>query len=200
MIYFQTKPDVVFEAILQEALVSEMTEVRMVADDAAIDSWEGLYPETSTFCGPYKAVRLMAQLLAAIRDASVYQLTDIHWLLLYECLRNFCATHNDLVEDDPQALRPIGTFQIGFLDGTAIVDIYFWDTDFLLRPIRGDWKNIECDVLREENIEVQTQDLSVDSIEDDVPLLEMVDEVAWIVPEPSAFFRAGSTQYPDTRG
>jgi hypothetical protein len=199
VIYFQTKPDVVFEAILHEALLSEMTEVKMVADDAAIDSWEGLYPETSSLCGPYKAIRLMAQLLAAIRDTSVYQLADIHWLLLYECLQNFCATHNDLMEDDPHTLRSIGTFRIGFVDGAAIIDIYFWDTEFLLRPIRGDWQNIECDVLRGENIDVQSQDLSLDSIDDDVPMLEMVDEVAWIVPEPSAFFRTGSIQYPDTR-
>ena len=53
MIYFQTKPDAAFESILQEALLSEMTEVKMLADDGAIDSWEGLYPQTSAAFGPY---------------------------------------------------------------------------------------------------------------------------------------------------
>ena len=47
MIYFQTKPDAVFEAILKEAFTSEASEIQLLSDDGAIDSWEGLYPETS---------------------------------------------------------------------------------------------------------------------------------------------------------
>ena len=48
MIYFQTKPDAVFEAILKEAFTSEASEIQLLSDDGAIDSWEGLYPETFT--------------------------------------------------------------------------------------------------------------------------------------------------------
>ncbi len=199
MIYFQTKPDAVFETILQEALLSEIIEVRMLADDGAIDSWEGLYPETSSTCGPYTAVRLMEQLFAATRDASVYRLTDIHWLVLYECLQNFCTTHNDLVDEDPQALRSIGAFRIGRLDGEAIVAIYFWDTDFLLRPLSP---NLD-DVTQEEFDEGLIGEASLESREcsdgDALPLLEIVEDVAWMIPEPSAFFRTGSTEYPDAR-
>ncbi len=198
MIYFRTKPDAVFEAILQEALLSEMAEVKMLADGGAIDSWEGLYPYTSSGCSPYAAIRMMAQLLAATRDASVYQLTDLHWLLLYECLQNFCAIHNELVEDDPQALRTIGTFRIGQVDEEAIVTIYFWDTDFLLRSLSDDddpFVNDECNDASQPG---RAQDLLDDSGEADIPLLEIVDEVAWIVPDPAAFFRTGSIEYPDT--
>ncbi len=199
VIYFQTKPDAVFEAILEEALLSEMTEVKMLADDGAIDSWEGLYPESSSAFGPYTAIRLMAQLLAATRDASVYHLTDVPWLVLYECLQNFCATHNDLVEDDPQGSRAIGAFRIGRVDGEAIVTIYFWDTDFLLRPMPNDRDTLEHDEFVEEPVDEGAQESSEDSVGNAVLPLEIVEEVAWIVPQAGAFFRTGSIEYPDTR-
>lgn len=197
MIYFQTKPDAAFEAILQEALLSEMTEVKLLADDGAIDSWEGLYPETSSVFGPYTAIRVMAQLLAATRDASVHRLSDLHWLVLYECLQNFCASHNELIEEDPHTLRAIGTFRIGEVSGEALVDIYFWDTDFLLKPGSFDLNNLEDEQKGEDLVYETIQDATVNMEDDDIPMLEMVEEVDWIVPEPSAFFRTGSTQYPD---
>ncbi len=199
VIYFQTKPDAVFEAILEEALLSEMTEVKILADDGAIDSWEGLYPESSSAFGPYTAIRLMAQLLAATRDASVYHLLDVHWSVLYECLQNFCATHNDLVEDDPQGSRAIGAFRIGRVDGEAIVTIYFWDTDFLLRPMSIDRLTLEHDEFDEEPVDGGTQESSEDPVGDAVSPLEMVEDVDWIVPEAGAFFRTGSIEYPDTK-
>jgi len=199
MIYFRTKPDAVFEAILEEALLSEMTEVKMLADDGAIDSWEGLYPESSSAFGPYTAIRLLAQLLAATRDSSVYHLTDVPWLVLYECLQNFCTTHNDLVEDDPQGSRAIGAFRIGRMDGEAIVTIYFWDTDFLLRPMSIDRLTLEHDEFDEEPVDEGTQESSEDSVGDAVSPLEMVEDVDWIVPEAGAFFRTGSIEYPDTK-
>ena len=199
VIYFQTKPDAVFEVILEEALLSEMTEVKMLGDDGAIDSWEGLYPESSSAFGPYTAIRLMAQLLAATRDASVYHLLVVHWSVLYECLQNFCATHNDLVEDDPQGSRAIGAFRIGRVDGEAIVTIYFWDTDFLLRPMSIDRLTLEHDEFDEGPVDEGTQESSEDSVGDAVSPLEMVEDVDWIVPEAGAFFRTGSIEYPDTK-
>ena len=198
MIYFQTKPDAAFEAILQEALLSEMTEVKMLADDGAIDSWEGLYPQTSVVFGPYTAIRVMAQLLAATRDVSVYRLIDVYWLVLYECLQNFCVMHNELLEDDLHALRSIGAFRMGQVDGEALVAIYFWDTDFLLKPISQD-ENRFGKTFGEAVVSDSTQDFSEDLEENDMPMLEVVDEVAWIVPEPSAFFNTGSIQYPDAK-
>lgn len=199
MIYFQTKPDAVFEAILEEALMSEMTEVKLLADDGAIDSWEGLYPETSASFGPYTIIRILAQLLAATRDASVYHLRDVHWLVLYECLQNFCSTHNDLIEDDPHTLRSVGAFRIGRVDEEGIVAIYFWDTDFLLRPIASGGDAWEDDEFEEESPDEAMFGSSGDLEDDAVAPLEIVDDVAWIVPDASAFFRTGSIEYPDAK-
>ena len=179
MIYFQTKPDAVFEAILKEAFASEASEIQLLSDDGAIDSWEGLYPETAQRLCPYEAVRVLVQLSAAVNDLHVYRLTDLHWLVLYETLKNFCATHNDLLDDFDQHTRPVGDYQIGEVDGEALVTIYFWDTDFLLSTPR------------------QCADREESSSEQDVviPALELVDELGWIVREP--LFQSGSTRYPD---
>ena len=193
MIYFQTKPDAVFEAILKEAFASEASEIQLLSDDGAIDSWEGLYPETSRRLCPYEAVRVLVQLSAAMKDSPVYRLTDLHWLVLYEALKNFCATHNDLLDDFDQRTRPVGDYNIGEVDGDALVNIYFWDTDFLLGnrgETRGD---------RQAGHPPQRDGSQEDPGEQDVsiPALEPVDEPGWIVKEPQEYFRVGSTRYPD---
>ena len=191
MIYFQTKPDAVFEAILKEAFASEASEIQLLSDDGAIDSWEGLYPETSRRLCPYEAVRVLVQLSAAVNDSQVYRLTDLHWLVLYETLRNFCATHNDLLDDFDQRTRPVGDYNIGEVDGEALVNIYFWDTDFLFGERDETWGDRQAGNPRQ-----------LDGSEEDpgeqemaIPALEPVDELGWIVREP--YFRAGSTKYPD---
>ena len=58
--------------------MSEITEVQILADGGAIDSWEGLYPDTSFTIGPYTTIHLMTQLSATTRDTVVYRLLDIH--------------------------------------------------------------------------------------------------------------------------
>ena len=191
MIYFQTKPDAVFEAILKEAFASEASEIQLLSDDGAIDSWEGLYPETSQRLCPYEAVRVLVQLLAAVNDVQVYRLTDLHWLVLYETLKNFCATHNDLLDDYDQRTRPIGDFKIGEVDGEALVNIYFWDTDFLLRHREETWGD------RQAGTPPQWDGVGKDPGEQDVDIsaLEPVSEPGWLVKEP--YFREGSTRYPD---
>ncbi len=199
MIYFQTKPDNVFDTIVQEALISESVEIKILADDGAIESWEGLYPESSQRLEPYSAVRIMHQLLAACRDAMVYRLSDDHWLVLYECVKNFCSSHNDLLEDQGNGVRLIGKYKIGLLDDEGIVNIYFWDTDFLLQSRLDPWEYWP-DKQEEDHDEENHDDESLCVAESEAVLsaLEMVEEVAWSIPEEEAFFRTGSTQYPDS--
>ncbi len=72
------------------------------------------------------------QLLTASRAPELYQLTDYHWLLLYDCLRVYCEIHNAFAREAPTKTLPVGPYQIGPIDFDALVDGYFWDTDFLL--------------------------------------------------------------------
>ena len=190
MIYFQTKPDAVFEAILKEAFASEASEIQLLSDDGAIDSWEGLYPETSQRLCPYEAVRVLVQLSAAVSDSYVYRLTDLHWLVLYETLKNFCATHNDLLDDFDQHTRPVGDYKIGEVDGEALVTIYFWDTDFLFCTRQETRAGQTSNPRQYAEMEESSSEQGVV-----IPALEPVGELGWIVREP--LFRAGSTRYPD---
>ena len=190
MIYFQTKPDAVFEAILKEALASEASEIQLLLDDGVIDSWEGLYPETSQRLCPYEAVRVLVQLSAAVSDSHVYRLTDLHWLVLYETLKNFCATHNDLLDDFDQHTRPVGDYKIGEVDGEALVTIYFWDTDFLFCNRKKTGAGQTSNARRCNDAEESSSEQGIV-----IPALEPVSELGWIVREP--LFQAGSTRYPD---
>ncbi len=193
MIYFQTKPDAVFEAILKEAFASEASEIQLLSDDGAIDSWEGLYPETSRRLCPYEAVRVLTQLSAAVNDSHVYRLTDLHWLVLYETLKNFCATHNDLLDDCDQGTRSVGAYNLGEVDGEALINIYFWDTDVLLHERGKTWGDLHAEH------HPQRKAPGVHPFEQETILsaLEPVDEPGWIVRDPHEYFRAGSTRYPD---
>jgi hypothetical protein len=71
------------------------------------------------------------RLLAASQDTIVYQPTDYHWLVIYDCLEGFCELHNDLAAEQPTRMTPVGAFEIGKIDVEALVTLFFWDTDFL---------------------------------------------------------------------
>jgi hypothetical protein len=61
----------------------------------------------------------------------LYQLTDYHWLLLYESLRGFSGLHNDLARDAGAPVE-VGPYLLGEIDFGALLDLYFWDLGFLL--------------------------------------------------------------------
>jgi hypothetical protein len=131
MLRFATKPDRVFRAILHDAL--EFTRdalAGLVSDDEGY--WPAQYPNAARGLTAGAAVTLLDQLVAASRDAQLYQLTDYHWLLLYDCLRVYCDIHNDNLQEASQGVLPVGPYQVGPIDFDLVVDLYFWDTDFLL--------------------------------------------------------------------
>jgi len=95
-------------------------------------TWPALYPLAARCFRPDRARTTLAQLLTASRAPELYQLTDYHWLLLYDCLRVYCVIHNDYTGEAPTKTLPVGSCEIGPIDFDAVVDQYFWDTDFLL--------------------------------------------------------------------
>jgi hypothetical protein len=139
MLRFQACPDRVFTAILHEALelgVALLSVHRTRLRPAELRQrdtvYASLYPRTAKFFARPDALDMMTALLAASQDAAVYQITDFHWLALYECLAVFCALHNDSVEPKRRKMRAVGLYRIGPIDFDFIVDHFFWDTDFLL--------------------------------------------------------------------
>jgi hypothetical protein len=135
MLLFANRPDPVFTAILHEALEDlheQLTDPQTDPSDAE-EIWKAEYPCASECFSLPMAVYTVDRLLAASKDpTTVYRLTDYHWLLLYDCLRTFCALHNDYTRESSDDTCPVGPYKIGAIDHGEIVDHYFWDTDFLV--------------------------------------------------------------------
>jgi hypothetical protein len=124
-----------------------------LASDEVIDvdrpeAWQEAYPLSATCFTPELARATLVDLVAKLRLPEEYVPTDYHWLLMYECLQGQIERLNE----DPLAplvnlLTALATAQdalyltlppraqdvAGFsIDFEALVDMYFWDTDFLL--------------------------------------------------------------------
>ena len=112
------------------------------------DAWRDAYPLCATCFTRELARETLLDLLAKLRLPEEYAPTEYHWLLMYECLQVQIEVLNDmplplLVEQ----LKTLATVQdavylslptratgvAGFhMDFDALIDAYFWDTDFLM--------------------------------------------------------------------
>ena len=143
MIVFQDEPDPIFLAIVHEAL-AHVREVHLLryrrghrlttAQALELDEfYSDLCPELAAFFTRRELVRVIDRLLRASRDGGRrYQLTDYHWLVLYSCLQIFCDLHNDGATG---AEDQVGPYEIEGIDFGALVDRFFFDTDFLMGPV-----------------------------------------------------------------
>ncbi len=140
MLYFASRPDAVFTAILHDALEDLLQTLTDPDTDPAEaeELWKAQYP-TAARCFPLPlAVYTLDRLLAASKDATtVYRITDYHWLLLYDCLKIYSAIHNDDAAEAEEKVFPVGPYAIGEIEFNALVDLYFWDVDFLLDADTG---------------------------------------------------------------
>jgi hypothetical protein len=112
------------------------------------DEWRDMSPLSATCFTPELARETLVDLLAKLQLPEKYELTEYHWILLYECLQ----IQIDCLNDMPlpllvERLKTLATAQdalylslpirakgvAGFhIDFDALIDRYFWDTDFLM--------------------------------------------------------------------
>ncbi|HBL17467.1 MAG TPA: hypothetical protein DD417_12185 [Elusimicrobia bacterium] len=140
MIIFQDEPDPIFLAIVDEAL-ADVREVHLVryregyrptrAERRDLDeSYRDLFPEPVPFFTRRELVRVIDRLRRASRDERRrYELTDYHWLVFYSCLQLYCDLHNDGATASGDQ---VGPYEIEHIDFDAMVDRFFFDTDFLM--------------------------------------------------------------------
>ena len=138
MIVFQDEPDPVFPSIVDEAL-AHVREVHLLryrtgyrptsAERREIEaSYREVFPELVPLFTRRELVRVIDRLRRASRDERRrYELTDYHWLVLYVCLQLYCDLHNDGAAGDQ-----VGRYEIEQIDVDAIVERFFFDTDFLM--------------------------------------------------------------------
>jgi hypothetical protein len=127
LLRFQTKPDAVFLDLLHEAIEFTINDINDLHCDP--EAFEIQYEKSSRLFHPQLGRDTLQTLLEASRSPQWYQLTDYHWLLLYEALEVYCGFFND---DEGRGFRVFEQYGIRQIEFDAIVDMFFWDTDFLL--------------------------------------------------------------------
>jgi hypothetical protein len=143
-----------FSAPLTAAATAIVVACLEIASDEIVDlydsheAWRDAYPLSATCFTPELARETLVDLVAKLRLPEEYVPTEYHWLLMYECLQGQIEALNDaLLLDLVEELTTLATTQDAlylslptrakgvagfFIDFDALVDTYFWDTDFLL--------------------------------------------------------------------
>jgi len=127
-------PDLAFTAILHDALEQTRDWITDVLEDAGHEWWPAQYPLIAARFTPQLALKVINRLLVASRDTTVYELSEYHWLLLYESLNVYCNIHNDYIRENPDGMLQVGPYLIGEIDFDALLDFYFEDLDILTEP------------------------------------------------------------------
>ncbi len=129
MLRFQEPPDEISLAILHAAFADASDWIDDNQDDP--EDFARVYPESAKCFSPKLAKKTIKRLLRASHGRTLYQLTDYHWLLLYEVLSKFAELFNDEPESVSGGSELVTRYGIQEVDFAEFLDLYFWDTDFL---------------------------------------------------------------------
>ena len=191
MLRFANKPDDIFVLLINEAIEDMISYLEMDEDvNERQDALRASMPRSSAL---FDAADVMAQ-LGTLREClnadKLYQPSDYHWLLLYECLRSYCDYFNDEHPGDVYQLHHIES-----IDFEWLIDSYFWDTDFL----SDDIPHLTVAQRKELGISSETFGLTADmkphpeELEIEVCSTEIVKEFEG---PPVSLFTPGSKEYP----
>ena len=126
MLRFEIPPDTVFLDMLDDAIAQIIDEMDLEELSDQDEAFAVDMPRSSRFFTPQEAKEQLRTLQRAIHSAELWQPTDYHWLLLYECLKLYCDLFNDL----PGGVRS-EKYGIESIDFVGVIDYFFWDIDFL---------------------------------------------------------------------
>lgn len=131
---FQYTPDDCFQAIVDSAISLCADELREWLRAGKPESLEpNLVAELGDWFEPSRLLTAFDRLLKCHRAAERFALNDWHYLILYHVLYDFVRVHNDLMSETGP--RDVGRcLVVGKIDFDAIIEIFFWDTDFLTDP------------------------------------------------------------------
>ncbi len=137
MLRFETNPDDVFTAIVEAGIEYAIDQIKALLETNELNDYARILVFSQKIFPPRLALDTLEKLLECHKKPELYNLSDYHYLLIYDALYLFSAIHNDGVKDsktnkDRREASVIGPFRIEEIDFDAIVDLYFWDTDFLM--------------------------------------------------------------------
>ena len=208
MLRFQTPPDKPFMAIVTQSIEMMLEQIEEFIFEVE-DEHEGksnfkwLLPNASRVFNVQTAFNTLRKMLECHERPSMYYLNDYHYLLLYDTLDHFSAVHNDMIkhmintkEKDEYSI--IGDYYIEMIKFNDIVDIYFFDTDFLSDP------NIMLKLGMEgrKNMSLSNESFAISqglSPHPEELKIKMHKKEKAVIKEPSDFFGSKSKIYPDYR-
>lgn len=97
---------------------------------------KGLYPVMVKVFTPSLARTTLLNLRKRLDRPEIYHLNDYHYLILYDVLDFYVDIHNDMValsksRKDRKEASFVDPFYIETIDMDDILDLYFFDIDFL---------------------------------------------------------------------
>lgn len=152
MLRFKSQPDTIFLDLLDDALEHMIYGIDLEEPSDQDEAFAVDMPRSRRFFTAQTAKKQLRALQRAIHAAELYQPTDYHWLLLYECLSLYCRLFNG---------RPLGVMRerygIEVIDCDGVIDRFFWDTDFL----DDDISKLPMEVHQKLDVSVETFGLSM---------------------------------------
>ncbi len=132
MLRFSSKPDPAFAAFLDAALEDEVEHVRdpHVSDEDARVNYSS---QTRAIFDRQELLAELERLLESHRSPALYKIGDYHFLILYDVLQIHTHLHNDSLAFSG-GVRRYGAVVLRKIDFDAVLDYYFFDTDFLFAP------------------------------------------------------------------
>ena len=133
MLHWKNAPDEIFHTLIHDTIEDTLGELAMalaMSDEDGADSWQAMAPRSARLIPPPEAILTLKKLLECHVASVLYMPTEYHWLMLYERLEGFIG----LLAEKPDDYAVYKKFGVRRIDFNAVIDTYFWDTDFLFDP------------------------------------------------------------------
>jgi hypothetical protein len=142
MLRFQRPPDVVFQAILRDSLDLSIDFIDILIENNDYDEarvrecMEADYPAMAKVFTPLLARTTLWNLRKRLDRPEIYSLNNYHYLLLFDVMSYFADIHNGMVAmsesgEERVVASFVDPFYIESIDVVGLLDLYFFDTDFL---------------------------------------------------------------------
>jgi len=137
MLRFSQETDIIFTRILDEAFKLMISELTSNNDTYTKEELEG---NILQYCMAHAKhnftvgtiIPVLQDLAKYNHEAGLWELNDYHYLVIYDTLRYYCDIQNGLLRDTGEPILRIKNYTIYRLDFDKIIELYFWDTDFLI--------------------------------------------------------------------
>lgn len=137
MLRFNQETDIIFTRILDEAFKLMISELTSDTDTYTKEELEGnilqyymAYAKRNFTVDT--VIPVLQDLAKYNRKPGLWELNDYHYLVIYDTLRYYCDIQNDLAKDTGEPILHINNYAIYELDFDEIIELYLWDTDFLI--------------------------------------------------------------------